>query len=146
MGGITIVDLYDSIGEKIVNFGFYTTSGTATGRGELHLHTLLVESVRTAELEVVIAFLDEPLANIASFILNDSTIIYLILLGLHLEVHLFNLAESPTLRWFGYRNLFLFLRVNLRGLFVIDRFCNIALLLSCLLDTASFREVSRGLI
>ena len=61
-----------------------------------------MESVTAAELQVVIAFLDEPLADEALLILYDSTLIDLVLLNLHLEVHLFDFTKCPALSWLRF--------------------------------------------
>lgn len=56
----------------------------------MHFHTFLVEPMAASELQIVIAFFDEPFADVTYFVLSYSTVIYWVILGLYLEVHLFD--------------------------------------------------------
>ena len=47
-----------------------------------------MEAVLAAELEIIVPLLDEPFADEALLVLDDTAIIHFVLLHLHLEVHL----------------------------------------------------------
>ena len=52
-----------------------------------------------AQHQVVVALLDEPLADEAALVLRDAPLVNVIVLGLHLKVHLLNLIDLESLRW-----------------------------------------------
>lgn len=56
-----------------------------------HLHTLLVHSVIAAQLQEVVSFLDEPLAEVASLPLHHSIVTDWVIFVLDLPVHLLDL-------------------------------------------------------
>ena len=84
--------------EQVVHLGLDAALRTAARRDELHLHALLVEAMPAAQHQVVVAFLDEPLADEAALVLRDAALVNVIVLRLHLKVHLLNLVNLETLR------------------------------------------------
>jgi len=84
-------------GKKVVHLSLDAALGALAGGYELHLHALLVEAVLASQLQVEVTLLDEPLANVATFVLGDPALVHLVLLLLHLEIHLLDLLRSEPL-------------------------------------------------
>ena len=68
----------------------------------MNLHTFLVHPVAAAQLQEIITFLNEPLAEVASLTLDHSICTSWVVLCLDLEVHLIDLfrREFRLLYWF----------------------------------------------